>query len=64
VSEYAYRFKNGGLPAGTAEMMLQQQMRYIEHRIMRRGGPTPMRIHSELAGIRKQRSGSRLYLPH
>lgn len=64
VSEYAHRFKNGSLPPNTAEMILQQQMRYIEHRIMRRGGPTPMMIHHELGKIRRERTGTRIYLPH
>lgn len=63
-SELAYRYKNSELPQATAQLQYQTQMRYIEHRIMRRGGPTPMRIQSELASIRKQRTGTRIYLPH
>jgi hypothetical protein len=64
VSEYAYRFKNSGYPPNTAETMLQTSMNYLEHRIMRRGGPTPIRIHSEIAALRQKRSGSRLYITH
>lgn len=64
VSEYAHRHKNSQLPSATGEMMLQQSMRYLEHRIMRRGGPTPMMIHHELSKIRKERTGAQIFLPH
>jgi len=64
VSEYAHRYKHGSLPSNTAEMMLQQQMRYLELRIMRRGGPTPMMIHNELSKVRKARTGTQIFLPH
>jgi hypothetical protein len=64
VSEYAHRHKVSDLPLATSQKMYQTAMRYLELRIMRRGGPTPMRIQAELAGIRKQRTGTRLFLPH
>jgi len=63
VSEYAHRHKDTDLPQGTSQLMYQQSMAYLEHRIMRRGGPTPMRIQAELSGIRQARTKSRLYLP-
>lgn len=63
VSEYAYRHKSGDLPEGTSQLMYTQSMAYLEHRIMRRGGPTPMRIQAELQGIRTQRTGTRLFVP-
>lgn len=64
VSELGYRFKNSPLPAGTAHLQYQTQMRYIEHRILRRGGPSPMMIQHQLAAIRKERTGTRIHLPH
>jgi hypothetical protein len=39
-------------------------MQYLELRIMRRGGPSPFEIENELRAIRKQRTGTRIYLPH
>lgn len=73
VSELAHRIKAGmiqndrgewmELPEGTRQLIFQQTMQYIELRIMRRGGPTPMMIANELKGIREKRSGSQIYLP-
>lgn len=62
--EYANRLLNTDLPPEIARLMFTTQMQYMERRIMRRGGPSPMRIQQELAGVRKDRTGSRIYLPH
>lgn len=62
VGELCYRYKNGGLPQNTAEMILQQTMRYLHLRIHRRGGPSEVEIGQNLAAIRKERSGSRIFL--
>lgn len=64
VSELAYRYKNSGFPAATAELQLQTTMAYLEHRIMRRGGPSPMLIAHQLRAIRKERTGTQIFLPH
>ena len=62
-SELAYRYKNGGLPQNTAEMILQNTMRYLHLRIHRRGGPSEVEIGQALAAIRKERAGTRIFLP-
>ncbi len=62
VAELCYRYKNAGLPEGTSGMILQQTMRYLHLRIHRRGGPSEVEISRELAGIRKERTGSRMFL--
>lgn len=63
VAELAYRYKNGGLPQATAEMILQQTMRYLHLRIHRRGGPSEVEIGQALTAIRKERTGRRVFLP-
>lgn len=63
VSELAYRHKNGGLPQATGDMIFQQTMQYLHLRIHRRGGPGNVEINRELAKIRKERTGSRIFLP-
>lgn len=63
VAELCFRYKNGGLPQNTAEMILQQTMRYLHLRIHRRGGPSEVEIGQNLASIRKERSGWRVFLP-
>lgn len=63
VSELTYRYKNGDLPSGTAELILQQTMQYLHLRISRRGGPGDVEIGQALAGIRKERTGRRVFLP-
>lgn len=73
VSELAHRIKSGivqndrgelvELPQGTTQLIFQSTMSYIELRIMRRGGPTPMMIQQELKAIREKRTGSKIYLP-
>jgi hypothetical protein len=63
VGELSYRYKNGGLPQGTSELILQQTMQYLHLRISRRGGPSPGEIGRELAGVRKSRTGSQVFLP-
>jgi hypothetical protein len=63
-AELAYRYKGGDLPEGTAKMIFTNVMQYLELRIMRRGGPSPFEIENELRAIRKQRTGTRIYLPH
>jgi len=62
--EYARRILGTDLPDGTKRVMFQTQMAYLERRIMRRGGPSPMRIQQELQSVRKERTGTRIYLPH
>lgn len=69
VSEYAYRLKNATsngvpIPQATAEMILQQSLAYLEQRIFRRGGPSPMTIQAELNKIRKARTGTQIFLRH
>lgn len=73
VAELAHRLKSGlvqngkgewiELPEGTRMLIFQQTMQYIELRIMRRGGPTPMMIAQELKGIRQKRQGTQIFLP-
>jgi hypothetical protein len=63
VSELAHRYKNGDLPSGTAETILQNTMQYLHVRILRRGGPSDVEIGQALAGIRKARTGKRVFLP-
>jgi hypothetical protein len=63
VSELAYRYKNGNLPAGNAETMLQETMRYLHLRIGRRGGPNEMEIGLALKNVRQQRTGRQVFLP-
>lgn len=63
VSELAYRYKNGDLPSGTAETILQQTMQYLHLRITRRGGPGDVEIGQNLAKIRKERTGRQVFLP-
>ena len=63
-AELAYRYKNGDLPVATAHTMLQSTMKYLHQRILRRGGPSEFEIGAALKDVRKQRTGSTLYVPH
>lgn len=63
VTELSYMLKNSDLPGPQAHMVLQSWMRYLQTRIMRRGGPSEFEIARNLEEIRKERTGSKLFLP-
>lgn len=63
VQELSYMLKNSELPAPQAHQILQNTMKYLHMRIARRGGPNDYEIRRELASVRTDRTGSRIFLP-
>jgi hypothetical protein len=65
-SELATRFRsvNGeDLPTEMARTLYVDAMKYLELRIMRRGGPSPFEIQRELAAINQKKRGRTIVIP-
>lgn len=66
-SELAVRYRTNGqgeeLPTELGRTLYIDHMRYIELRIWRRGGPTPIEIERELGAINAKKRGRAIVIP-